>query len=201
MSSSDQRVAMLRITASAASGVRHPCSPDFGLRTRSCECWPPRQWIVRTTSRVASSTSAMMSVTRARRSCWRVRMVTPGCVPGGVEIVGKTGEVGRHDGGDQATALPPAAPGRPRRGAAPSPSSSRAARRSDDCRDRRRHSAVPRARLRIAPAAAPVRRCAVVRRGFPCTSVRPRPPPRSPSARRRAEARGRPRRRRAGRRR
>jgi len=43
----------------------------FGLRTRNCECWPPRQWIVRTTSaRSASSTSAMMSVTMARRSRW-----------------------------------------------------------------------------------------------------------------------------------
>ena len=38
ISASDQRVAMLRITASAASGVRHPCSPERGLRTRSCEC-------------------------------------------------------------------------------------------------------------------------------------------------------------------
>ena len=66
------------ITASASSGVRQPCSPTLGLRTRSCECWPPRQWIVRTTSRVASSTSAMMSATRARRSCWRARIVTPG---------------------------------------------------------------------------------------------------------------------------
>ena len=32
MSSSDHRVAMLRITASASSEVRQPCSPDFGLR-------------------------------------------------------------------------------------------------------------------------------------------------------------------------
>ena len=38
MSSSDQRVAMLRITARASSGVRQPCSPDFGLRIRNCEC-------------------------------------------------------------------------------------------------------------------------------------------------------------------
>src|SRR3954471_10567967 len=52
MSSSDHREAMLRITARASSGVRQPCSPDFGLRTRSCECWPPRQWTVRMTSRV-----------------------------------------------------------------------------------------------------------------------------------------------------
>src|SRR5437867_3855971 len=67
-----------RITARASSGVRQPCSPDLGLRTRNCECWPPHQWTVRTTLRVASSTSATMSVTRARRSRWRVRMVTPG---------------------------------------------------------------------------------------------------------------------------
>src|SRR5580704_17010749 len=80
MSSSDHRVTMVRITARASSGVRQPCSPDFGLRTRNCECWPPRQWIVRTTSRAASSTSAMMSVTRARRSRWRVRMLTPGAI-------------------------------------------------------------------------------------------------------------------------
>ena len=38
---------MLRITATFDLGVRQPCSPVFGLRTRNCECWPPRQWIVR----------------------------------------------------------------------------------------------------------------------------------------------------------
>ena len=43
-----------------------------------CECWPPRQWIVRITSRAFSSTSAMMSMTAARRSRCRARMVTPG---------------------------------------------------------------------------------------------------------------------------
>ena len=37
---------MRSITASASSGVRQPCSPVFGFLTRSCECWPPRQWIV-----------------------------------------------------------------------------------------------------------------------------------------------------------
>ena len=84
-------------------------------------------------------------------------------VPGGIEIVGQPGEVGRRDGADQATAPPPAAPRRPRHGAAPPPSSSPAARRSDDYRDRRRRSAVPRARPRTAPAAAPVPRCAAVR--------------------------------------
>src|SRR5215217_7539831 len=47
--------------------------------------------MVSTTSRVASSTSAMISTTRERRSCWRV--------PGSAEIVRKTGEVGRHDAG------------------------------------------------------------------------------------------------------
>ena len=69
---------MLRITARASSGVRQPCSPLLGLRTRSCECWPPRQWIVKITSRTASSTSAMMSTTRARKSCWRERIETFG---------------------------------------------------------------------------------------------------------------------------
>ena len=34
--------------------------------------------IVSTTSRVASSTSATMSLTRVRSSCWRARIVTPG---------------------------------------------------------------------------------------------------------------------------
>jgi hypothetical protein len=55
--SSDQRPAMLRITAKASSAVAQPCSPVRGLRTRSSECWPPRQWMVSTTSRAASSTS------------------------------------------------------------------------------------------------------------------------------------------------
>ena len=65
---------MLRMTAMASSEVRQPCSPVFGLRTRNCECWPPRQWIVRTTSRVASSTSAMMSTTSsAQQSLSRAR--------------------------------------------------------------------------------------------------------------------------------
>src|SRR4051795_6815945 len=67
ISLSDHRVAMLRITARASSGVRQPCSPDFGLRPRSRECWPPRQWIVRMTSRAASSTSATMSAGLAER--------------------------------------------------------------------------------------------------------------------------------------
>ncbi|BCM17638.1 hypothetical protein MJ8_14040 [Mesorhizobium sp. J8] len=43
MWSSAQRPAMLRMTSRASSEVVHPCSPDFGLRTRNCECWPPRQ--------------------------------------------------------------------------------------------------------------------------------------------------------------
>ena len=37
----------------------------------------------------------MMSVIRARTSRWRVRMRHAGRVPGGLEIIGKTGEVGR----------------------------------------------------------------------------------------------------------
>ena len=49
MSSSGHRVAMLRITASAASGVLQPCSPVLGFLTRSSECRPPFQWITRTT--------------------------------------------------------------------------------------------------------------------------------------------------------
>ena len=43
MSASDQRPAMRATTASASSGVRQPCSPLLGFRTRSCECWPPRR--------------------------------------------------------------------------------------------------------------------------------------------------------------
>ena len=78
MCSSDQRPAMLLITASASSVVAQPCSPARGLRTRSSECWPPRQWIVRMTSRASSSTSTMMSVINVRSSCWRARIVTPG---------------------------------------------------------------------------------------------------------------------------
>ncbi len=80
MSASDQRPAIRAMTASASSGVRQPCSPVFGLRTRSCECAPPRQWMVRMTSRDTSPTSTMMSVTRARRSFWRARIVTPGAL-------------------------------------------------------------------------------------------------------------------------
>lgn len=52
--SSDQRPAMLRITPSASPVVSQPCSPARGLRTLSSEWRPPRQWIVRTTSRTAS---------------------------------------------------------------------------------------------------------------------------------------------------
>jgi transposase len=80
ISRSDQRPAIRAMIASASSGVRQPCSPVFGLRTRICECWPPRQWMVRMTSRAAWSTSAMISVTRARTSCWRARIVTPGAL-------------------------------------------------------------------------------------------------------------------------
>ena len=69
---------MLRMTVSASSGVRQPCSPERGLVTRIWDCWPPRQWMVRTTSRVASSTPATMSLMRVRSSCCRVRIVTPG---------------------------------------------------------------------------------------------------------------------------
>ena len=69
---------MLRMTANASSGVRQPCSPERGFTTLTCEGCPPRQWIVSTTWRVVSSTSATMSLTRVRSSCWRARIVTPG---------------------------------------------------------------------------------------------------------------------------
>jgi len=46
MCSSDHLLAMLRMTANASSGVRQPCSPVRGLTTLTCECCPPRQWIV-----------------------------------------------------------------------------------------------------------------------------------------------------------
>ena len=108
-------------------GVRQPCSPDFGLRTRSCRCWPPRQWIVRTTSRAVSSTSAMMSVTRARRSRCRARMLTPGAFHAASRSSASPAKSGAGQPG-QASA-PPIAPGTPRRDGAPPPSSSRAVRR------------------------------------------------------------------------
>ena len=47
-----------------------------GFLTRSCECWPPFQWITRRTSRAASSTSATMSTIRVRRC--RARMLVAG---------------------------------------------------------------------------------------------------------------------------
>ena len=37
MSWSDQRVAILQMTASASSDVRHSCSPDWGLRRGSVD--------------------------------------------------------------------------------------------------------------------------------------------------------------------
>ena len=97
MCSSDQRPAMLRITASASSVVAQPCSPDRGLRTRSSECWPPRQWIVRMTSPTSSSTSTMMSVINVRSSCWRARVVTPGAFHAADRIVRQVGEGVRVD--------------------------------------------------------------------------------------------------------
>ena len=36
---------MSRITRSASSGARFVCSPVAGLRTRTSECCPPRQWM------------------------------------------------------------------------------------------------------------------------------------------------------------
>ena len=66
MCSSLQRPAMRRIAANASSEVRQPCSPVRRFLTRSSECWPPFQWITRTTSRAAWSTSATMPVIKAR---------------------------------------------------------------------------------------------------------------------------------------
>ena len=95
MSSSDHRLAMLRMTARASSGVRQPCSPDFGLRTRSCECWPPRQWIVRMISRACfvdvgddvGDEGAQEPLTRTHGHARRI--------PRGIEILGEADEVGR----------------------------------------------------------------------------------------------------------
>ena len=78
MSWSDHRPAMLRMTASACSGVLHPCSPVRGLRTRSSECWPPFQWMTSTISAAASSISTTISVISARTSRWRVLIVVRG---------------------------------------------------------------------------------------------------------------------------
>jgi hypothetical protein len=75
----------------------------------------------------------------------------------------------------------------PPRGVAPLPSSSRAARRSTGCRDRRRRSAARQARPRSGPAAVPAPRCVVVRSGSPYASARLAMPPQSPSALRHEE--------------
>ena len=48
------------------------------------------------TSRAASSTSAMMSDTRARRSCWRARIVTPGALQAVARSSASPGEVRRR---------------------------------------------------------------------------------------------------------
>ena len=95
--SSDQRPAMLRMTANASSVVAQPCSPVRGLRTRSSECWPPRQWIVSTTSRASSSTSTTMSVINVRSSCWRARIVTPGAFHAADRLSARVGEGARID--------------------------------------------------------------------------------------------------------
>ena len=103
-------------------------------------------------------------------------------VPGGFEIVGESSEI-RHDRrSGPVFASPPAAPRMPPLVAAPLPSSSRAARRSTDCRDRRQRSAARRARPRSGPAAVPAQRCVVFRPGSPYVSARLAMPPQSPSA-------------------
>jgi len=117
------------------------------------------------------------------------------CVPCGIEVLGEVGEVGRCGGRVWRPALPPIALRKFARGEARLPSSSRVAKRSDDCRGRRRRSAAQRVTLHTGPAAAPARRCAVVRLGFPCASARLPVRPRSPSAQRRGEALGQSRRR------
>src|SRR5438552_1431725 len=71
---------MLRMTASACSGVLHPCSPVRGLWTRSSECWPPFQWMTSTISPAASSISTTISVISARTSRWRVLIVVHGAL-------------------------------------------------------------------------------------------------------------------------
>ena len=76
MSWSDQRVAMLRMTARASSEVLQSCSPVQGLRRRSSECCPPFQWMISTISCAGSSTSTTMSLMMARTSCWRDCMLT-----------------------------------------------------------------------------------------------------------------------------
>lgn len=76
ISGSDQRPAMVRITANACSEALQSCSPLFGFLTRSSECWSPFQWMTSTTSPTAKS--AMISVNTARTNRWRVRIAVCG---------------------------------------------------------------------------------------------------------------------------
>src|SRR6202023_3392071 len=87
---------MLRMTASACSGVLHPCSPVRGLWTRSSECWPPFQWMTSTISPAASSISTTISVISARTSRWRVLIVVRGALHAAERFIGQSGEVGTH---------------------------------------------------------------------------------------------------------
>src|ERR1700685_4567224 len=69
---------MLRMTASACSGVLHPCPPVRGLWIRNSECAPPFQWMARTISPATASISTTISVISARTSRWRVLIVVRG---------------------------------------------------------------------------------------------------------------------------
>ncbi len=111
-----------------------------------------------------------------------------GRIPGCVEIFGESAEV-RGGVQDQRCSSRPIAPDKLARAVAPPPSSSRVARRSNDCRGRMPRSVAPRARPRSGPAATPAPRCDVDRLNFPCASVPLPVQLRSPSARRRAPAR------------
>ena len=80
---SDQVPAIRRMTASASSEVRLRlrCSPGFGFRPRTSECCPPRQWMIRMTSRDWSSTSTRISSTSVRTSCCLTRVSSVGVAP------------------------------------------------------------------------------------------------------------------------
>ena len=144
------------------------------------------------TSRAASSTSAMMSATSARRSCWRARIVTFGEVQAASRSSARPRKVAAPADGVALERLAVrVGPGMPRHGAAPFPSSSPVARRSSGCPDRRRRSGARPTRLRSGPFAGPAPRCAALVHPPPC-AIAPLPwRPRPRSARRRAEVRGR----------
>ena len=149
------------------------------------ECCPPFQWMIRTISRACSSMSTIMSLMRARASCWRERMVTlvffhaasrSSAMPVSSGIAGDRGA-------EVVVASRRVSQSRTRRRAASQFFSG--ARRSADYRGRKRRSGVPRGMPRNGPAGVRAPECVDVRLGAPSSYAPPAAPPRSPSVRRR----------------